>query len=174
MAYKYEFPRPAVTVDCVVFSWDGKRLSLLLIERANDPFKGCWAFPGGFVDPHESLEQAAKRELLEETDLAIDPLILFGAFGDPGRDPRGHTITIAFYTVVRDQLKSAKSGSDAKSLSWVPLNHASNLAFDHQKIMAKACSQLTNDVRLSLCDKTAWFDLNTNEKEVLLTILSDL
>lgn len=173
MAYEYEFPRPAVTVDCVVFNWDGRQLSLLLIERSNDPFKGCRAFPGGFVDPNESLEGAARRELLEETGLAIGPLTLFGAFGDPGRDPRGHTVTIAYYTMIRDQEKPARAGSDAKSLSWMPLAHSVNLAFDHQKIQARACGRLRDDIRLSLCDKTELFELKTHEKEVLLTILSD-
>ena len=173
MAYQYEFPRPAVTVDCVIFGWNGRELSLLLIERANEPFKGRWAFPGGFVDPHESLEKAASRELLEETGLAAGPLILFGAFGDPGRDSRGHTVTIAYYTIVKDQQKAAKAGSDAKRLSWKPLEHAIGLAFDHQKILAKACLHLGKALRLSLCEKTALFDLSTNEKKALLNIIKD-
>ena len=174
MAYEYEFPRPAVTVDCVLFSWDGQQASLLLIERANDPFKGNLAFPGGFVDPHESLERAARRELLEETGLAVGQLILFGAFGDPGRDPRGHTVTIAFYSVVRGLTKHATAGSDAKSLSWVPLTETTDLAFDHQKIFTTACNRLKDDIRLSQCNKTAFFDLDNKEKEVLLTTLSEL
>ena len=172
MEYKYEFPRPAVTVDCVVFSWNGESVSILLIERANDPFKGSLAFPGGFVDPDEPLEPAAKRELMEETGLGADPLKLFGAFGDPGRDPRGHTITIAYYTIIRDQVKLAKAGSDAKSLSWLPLGPIGNLAFDHEKILAKACQQLRDDLQLSLCTNSTLFGLSTKEKEALLTILS--
>lgn len=100
-------------------------------------------------------------------------MILFGAFGDPGRDPRGHTVTIAYYTIVKDQQKAAKAGSDAKRLSWRPLEHATGLAFDHQKILAKARLHLGQALRLSLCDKTALFDLSTNEKKALLNIIED-
>ena len=173
MSYQYEFPRPAVTVDCVLFAWQDEQLSLLLIERAHEPFKGYWAFPGGFVDSHEALEQAAKRELLEETSLTVSHLRLFGAFGDPGRDPRGHTITLAYYTIIREEAKLARAGSDAKNLSWINLDQITNLAFDHQKILSEARKRLMDDIRLSLSDKTALFGLTTQEQETLLTILSD-
>ncbi|MDN5211623.1 NUDIX hydrolase [Fulvivirgaceae bacterium BMA12] len=172
MPYQYEFPRPAVTVDCALFRWQDDQLSLLLIKRAHEPFKGYWAFPGGFVDPDEALEVAAKRELLEETGLTMSPLRLFGAFGDPGRDPRGNTITLAYYAVVGEEAKMAKAGSDAKDLSWVNLDDIDQLAFDHRDILSVACKRLKDDIRLSLSDKTTLFDLTAKEQQQLLTILS--
>ena len=97
--YNYEYPRPAVTADCVVFSHEETGLSVLLIERVNEPFKGCWAFPGGFMDMDEDAEACAIRELKEETGLEIRSMKQVGAFTEVNRDPRGRTVSIAFYAV---------------------------------------------------------------------------
>ena len=98
--YCYEYPRPAVTVDIVLFKIVGSDIQVLLIKRANNPFKGRWAFPGGFVDEFEPLEAAARRELEEETSLTNVTIEQVRAFGDPGRDPRGHTVSVMFAGVV--------------------------------------------------------------------------
>src|SRR4051794_19316530 len=100
--YCYDYPRPAVTVDLVVFSLSGDELRVLLIRRKADPFAGRWALPGGFLEMDEPIADGARRELREETGLeAAGPLALIGVFGDPGRDPRGRTISLAHATVVR-------------------------------------------------------------------------
>src|SRR5262245_31520994 len=101
--YCYAYPRPAVTVDLVAFALFGTDLRVLLIRRAKEPFTGHWALPGGFIDIDEPIEAAARRELREETGLDVNgPIELIGVFGDPGRDPRGRTISLAHATVVRD------------------------------------------------------------------------
>ncbi|WP_375561287.1 NUDIX domain-containing protein [Bernardetia sp. OM2101] len=151
--YSYEYPRPSVTVDCVIFAWDSENsdLKVLLIERAHDPFAGKWAFPGGFVDMDEDLETAARRELEEETgmnDLFMEQLYTFGA---PNRDPRGRVISVAYYALVSlahhaDQIKAA---SDAADTQWINIKDLSEieLAFDHQEVMKIALERLRGKVR---------------------------
>src|ERR1700754_2161507 len=105
--YCYDHPRPSVTADAVLLYRDGERIEVLLIKRAREPFKGTWALPGGFVDQDESLERAAARELKEETGLEGIRLEQLGAFGDPGRDPRGHTVSVAFVALLENRVQAA-------------------------------------------------------------------
>lgn len=139
--YNYAYPRPSVTADVVLLARSGGELLLLLIQRAAEPFKGRWALPGGFVDQDEDLEAAARRELLEETGLEADSLVQVGAFGKPGRDPRGHTVTVAYATVMTS-LVEARAGDDARQVQWFSLNALPELAFDHDAIIAAALQRL--------------------------------
>ncbi len=124
-----------VTVDSVLFGLRDHELSVLLIERGNAPFKGAWAIPGGIVDQGESLEDAVRRELKEETDLSIDYLEQFYTFGDPKRDPRGHVISIAYYALVPFNKTKVTAGSDAEKAAWFPVSKLPLLAFDHKEII---------------------------------------
>lgn len=137
----YEYPRPALTVDIVLFYRSGNSVEVLLIKRAREPFKGCWAFPGGFVDKDESLEEAAARELLEETGLGGIHLEQIGAFGDPGRDPRGHTVSVVFSAVLDDRLH-ATAADDAADAAWHSALGPPKLAFDHEKILSAALKHM--------------------------------
>ena len=141
--YTYEYPRPAVTTDCVIFGYDVKEgLSVLLIERGIEPYKGCWAFPGGFLNMDETTEMGALRELKEETgfDVKVDFLEQLGCFSDVDRDPRGRVITIAYYALV--QKGAVKGGDDAKNAQWHPIGEIPQLAFDHEKILRVALRRL--------------------------------
>ena len=134
--YVYDWPRPMVTVDAVVFAFVEKQAKLLLINRRNEPFKGKWALPGGFVEMDEELEQAAKRELAEETGLQGVSLEQMHTFGQCGRDPRGRQITIVFAGVAKDNLNSIKADDDAADAKWFDLeNLPKNLAFDHNEVI---------------------------------------
>lgn len=117
MLYTYPFPRPAVTCDCVVFTMRADDLAVLLVRRKEEPFRGLWALPGGFVNENERLERAAARELAEETGITGVKLEQIGAFGDPGRDPRGHTITIAYMTFLVAEA-AITAGDDAAAVEW--------------------------------------------------------
>jgi 8-oxo-dGTP diphosphatase len=139
--YCYAYPRPALTVDIAVFNLSGTR-QILLIQRKAPPFAGKWALPGGFVDENEPLEAAARRELEEETGLKISDLTQVGAFGDPGRDPRGHTVTVAFLAVVPAGGQQVRAGSDAAVAQWFDLDGLPVLAFDHDRIIATAYDRL--------------------------------
>lgn len=141
--YTYEYPRPAVTTDCVIFGYDVKEgLSVLLIERGIEPYKGCWAFPGGFLNMDETTEMGALRELKEETgfDVKVDFLEQLGCFSDVDRDPRGRVITIAYYALV--QKGAVKGGDDARNAQWYPIGEIPQLAFDHEKILRVALRRL--------------------------------
>ena len=136
MAYTYKYPRPAVTADCVVITKD-ENPKVLLIQRGCEPFKECWAFPGGFMNMDETTEQCAIRELEEETGLKVGGLCQIGAYSKVDRDPRGRTITVA-YLVVIDSIVEVKGQDDAVKAEWFPLSAIPELAFDHAEIMEDA------------------------------------
>lgn len=146
MPYTYNFPRPAVTVDAIVFSKSEDQLFVALIRRANPPFRGDWAFPGGFVDMDESLLQAATRELAEETGLKDIQLEQFYTFGDVHRDPRHRTITVVYFGFAPDNLPQLNAGDDAGQAAWFPLDDLPHLAFDHDEILHKAMVKLFPDL----------------------------
>jgi 8-oxo-dGTP diphosphatase len=136
MAYTYEYPRPAVTADCIVITKEAEP-KVLLIERGGEPFKGCWALPGGFMNMDETTEQCAFRELEEETGLKIGEVHQIGAYSRVDRDPRGRTITVAYLAVV-DAPIAVKGQDDAAKAQWFPLSALPELAFDHADIMRDA------------------------------------
>ena len=140
LKYHYKYPHPSVTTDCVIFGFDGTRLNVLLIERGNDPYKGCWAFPGGFLNMDESALEGAKRELYEETGLRDAYIHQFHAFSAPDRDPRERVISIAYFALVR--LTDVKAGDDAAKAQWFPLDEIPPLAFDHDKMLRAALKAL--------------------------------
>lgn len=139
--YCYEFPRPAVTVDVALFRRAGQAVEILLIRRGKDPFEGHYALPGGFIDEMEPLEDAARRELFEETGLRVDTIVQLRAYGDPGRDPRGHTVSIA-HVAVTDSDQIPASGDDAAEARWFPIDQLPDLAFDHDRIAGDAITWL--------------------------------
>lgn len=138
--YCYKYPHPAVTTDCVIFGFDGTKLQILLIERGIEPYKGKWAFPGGFLNPDETAEEGALRELQEETGLTGAYIEQFQTFTNPDRDPRERVITIAYYALVR--IQEVKGGDDAARAKWFPLDEIPQLAFDHDMILREATSKL--------------------------------
>jgi 8-oxo-dGTP diphosphatase len=133
--FVYEYPRPSVTVDCVVFAFDGEALRTLLIRRKNEPFARAWAIPGGFLEMDEEFAAGALRELREETGLGeVSGLCEIGTFGKVGRDPRGRTITVAHMGVVRWPCPIA-AGDDAADAVWCRVDESRDYAFDHEGIL---------------------------------------
>ncbi len=146
--YCYEYPRPAVTVDLAVFAISSAELRVLLIRRRDDPFAGSWALPGGFLEIDEPIEDGARRELKEETGYeASGPVTFLGAFGTPGRDPRGRTISLAHAAVIRGIPPQVAGGDDAAEAAWRLAKTGEPLAFDHDAMLAKALQWLTAEVR---------------------------
>ncbi|MBX3417894.1 MAG: NUDIX hydrolase [Pirellulaceae bacterium] len=142
MSYTYQYPRPALSVDIVLFGFQESQLSVLLIQRANPPFAGDWALPGGFVDLDETLEQAALRELQEETGLSDLNLEQLHAFSTIDRDPRERVISIAFYGLVKQERYQPVAADDARDARWFPIENLPQLAFDHQQIFSVARQRL--------------------------------
>ena len=138
--YCYKYPHPAVTTDCVIFGFDGRELQVLLIERGIEPFKGKWAFPGGFLKMDETAREGALRELKEETGLENAYIEQFNTYSDPWHDPRERVITIAHYALVR--IQEVKGGDDAAKAQWFPIDKVPQLAFDHDKILRDAMRKL--------------------------------
>jgi 8-oxo-dGTP diphosphatase len=141
MAYTYEYPRPAVTVDCIVFRNNKQKTEILLVERKSPPFQGEWALPGGFMEIDERLVDAAARELAEETGLKKIELKQFYTFDEPGRDPRHRTISTVFIGELTDANQKPKASSDAKSVKWYSIRDLPELAFDHGDIIKLAASR---------------------------------
>ena len=153
MPYTYEYPRPSVAVDLVVVR---RRREVLLVRRGNCPFRGYWALPGGFVEMDEDLPGAARRELREETGLRVGTLVQVGAFGRPGRDPRGRVISVVYLALILDRARdethsrfrsrgcsgraeaNVRAGDDATDAAWWPLSKLPRLAFDHAEILRAA------------------------------------
>lgn len=146
MAWTYDFPHPAVTVDIVVFSANEGVLQLLLVERADWPFKGRWALPGGFVGIDESLRRAALRELREETGVRAGFLEQLGAFGHPDRDPRERVVTVAYVALLRAERMTIRAGGDATDARLFAADELPELAFDHDKIVRRARARLRAEV----------------------------
>jgi 8-oxo-dGTP diphosphatase len=135
--YTYDFPMPAVTVDVVVVTRE-KKPRVLLIRRKHEPFAGRWAIPGGFIEMAETLEESARRELREETGLEVGDLEQMAAYGDPGRDPRGRTISVAYLARIDVPPDRLAAADDAAALGWHALANLPELAFDHAQILADA------------------------------------
>ena len=139
MAHTYDYPRPALTVDCLIFGQDaGQPTKILLIQRGHEPFQGKWAIPGGFIDANETALQAAKRELEEETNLKGIDMHQFHTFSEPGRDPRGWVVSIAYYALVNINNCKPIAGDDARNATWFALNELPEMAFDHNEILKMA------------------------------------
>jgi 8-oxo-dGTP diphosphatase len=134
--YRYKYPHPAVATDCVIFGFDGIKLKVLLIERGCAPYKGKWAFPGGFMHMDETAEDGAKRELKEETNLTAKYMEQFYTFTAPSRDPRERVISIAYFALVK--IQEVVGGDDAARAQWFAMDEIPPLAFDHDRILRKA------------------------------------
>ena len=136
MAYTYKYPRPAVTADCIVITKEAEP-KVLLIQRGDQPFKGGWAFPGGFMNMDETTEHCAVRELEEETGLQLSKIQQIGAYSKVDRDPRGRTVTVAYLAVI-DAPVAVTGQDDAAKAEWWPLSSLPILAFDHDEIISDA------------------------------------
>src|ERR1700712_255301 len=147
MPHTYEYPRAALTVDCVVFGFDEAELKVLLIQRGLAPFKGKWALPGGFLRVDETLDEAARRELAEETGLTNVFLEQLYTLGAVDRDPRGRVVSVAYYALVKLAEHPAAGASDASDAGWFPVAAPPRLAFDHADILQTAVQRLRGKVR---------------------------
>lgn len=145
--YCYDYPRPALTVDIACLRKKYNSYSILLISRGNEPYKHCWALPGGFVDENESPEKAAERELQEETSITGLDLKQFKVYGEPGRDPRGHTVSVVFYVIISEtEISTISAGDDAEEARWFSVDNLPEMAFDHAKIISEVSKSLINGV----------------------------
>jgi len=145
MIYKYEYPRALNTVDAIIID-SATKSKILLIQRGNEPFKNCWALPGGFIEMDETIEQSVIRETEEETSLTGIEFHQFRAFGNPGRDPRDRNIVVVFYGFCNSP-ELAKAGDDAKDLKWFDIANLPNLAFDHDQIIREYCNFETTSTK---------------------------
>lgn len=138
--YCYKYPHPAVSTDCIVYNKEDNKIKILLIKRKNEPFKDCWAFPGGFINIDESAEEAAVRELKEETGLEVSSVEQLKAYSNPDRDPRERVITIVF--IAESKVAEVKGGDDAKEAAWFDISNLPSLAFDHEQIFRDAIKRI--------------------------------
>ena len=152
LMYSYKYPRPALTADCIVFARNELDFRVLLVQRANEPYKGKWAFPGGFMNMDETTEEAARRELKEETGLIVDDIRQIGTFDRVDRDPRGRVITVAYFVVI-DGIREVKGGDDAAVARWFSIQNLPELAFDHQEIMEVTLRKLRDYGKKKMADK---------------------
>jgi len=145
--YSYEYPRPAVTTDCVIFGFDGGELKALLIERTIEPYKNFWALPGGFVNMDEDAETCARRKLKEETSLENIYIEQLFTFSDVDRDPRYRVISIAYYALVKLSDYSPHAGLGVNHIKWFSLSEIPTLAFDHANILEMAKQRLKGKIK---------------------------
>jgi 8-oxo-dGTP diphosphatase len=170
LKYRYKYPHPAVTTDCVIFGFDGRHVNVLLIRRGIEPYKGMWAFPGGFLRMDQTLEESARRELKEETGLETVYMKQFGTFSDVKRDPRERVITTAFYALVKQS--DVEGGDDAAEARWFPIRELPQLAFDHEEIFKAAVNAVRERMRFEpvgfelLEDKFTMTELQTMFEQV--------
>lgn len=142
MPHCYEYPRPAIATDIVLIAKTSSEINVLLIQRKNNPYKGMWAFPGGFMDINETLIETANRELFEETGIKINELTFFGIYDHPQRDPRGRTIGVVYYALLENIIEP-QSGDDAAQAQWFSVKQIPPLAFDHNIIIRDILKKLS-------------------------------
>ncbi len=148
MPYTYDYPHPALTVDCVVFGFEASKvLKVLLIKRQQPPYKGTWSLPGGFVQMEESVDAAAVRELREETGVSNVFLEQLYTFGAPHRDPRERVISVAYYALINLQAHPLQAATDASDAAWFELSAVPEMGFDHAEILDCAIARLRNKIR---------------------------
>ena len=155
--YHYKYEHMGVTTDCIIFTYEDWQLKVLLVRRGGEPYKGEWAFPGGFLRMNETAEQGALRELREETALVPSALVQLGVFSDSDRDPRERVITIAWYALVKPS--AVIGGDDADEAAWFPVDKLPHLAFDHREILDAALEKLRRDIHF----QPVGFDLLDDE-----------
>jgi 8-oxo-dGTP diphosphatase len=146
--YFYDYPRPAMTVDAIIFQYRQGSVNILLVKRSDAPFKDCWALPGGFVNENETVEHAVIRELAEETGLERVNLCQFYTASATGRDPRGWTVSVVFTAFVPPENMIVRAGDDAKEVMWHSIQRLPGLAFDHAEIIQKAVLYLKNRMQV--------------------------
>ena len=134
--YAYRYPRALITADSVLFAEQDGQIFVLLIQRGNEPYKGCWAFPGGFLNMDETVARCAERELEEETGIVMSGMQLVGIYSNVERDPRGRVITAAYTAITT--MPQATAADDAADAKWWPINDLPHLAFDHETILNDA------------------------------------
>jgi 8-oxo-dGTP diphosphatase len=163
MTYNYDYPRPSVTVDGLVFRIVDDGIEILLIQRKKEPFKDLWAFPGGFMEIDETPEAGVLREVQEETGISLDRVMQLGAFGEIHRDPRGRTVSIAYIAFVKSEALT-KAADDAADVKWVNLKalHKGSLAFDHDVILQESIGLLKGETIKEKLKKT----LELEEEEI--------
>ncbi|MDR2919010.1 MAG: NUDIX hydrolase [Tannerella sp.] len=177
--YTYEYPRPAVTTDCVIFGFDEGELKVLLIERGIEPYLGKWALPGGFIDMDEDAESCARRKLVQETGLENIYMEQLYTFSDVDRDPRYRVISIAYYALVKLSDYHAHAGTDATNIQWFSISDVPELAFDHARILELAKDRLKGKIKYQpigfelLPEKFTMPDLHHLYETVLQTELDD-
>ncbi|MDR2911093.1 MAG: NUDIX hydrolase [Bacteroidales bacterium] len=137
--YVYKYPRAALTVDTIVIAEQDNKRYILLIKRGNEPFKNKWAIPGGFIEMNKTLEEACKRELYEETGLRVKQMIQFKTYDAIDRDPRHRTISVVYYTILK-QIQTVIGNDDALQADWFPVYNLPDLAFDHKQIIEEFLS----------------------------------
>ncbi len=147
MPYSYEYPRGALTVDCVVFGLDDVELKVMLIQRGQEPYLGMWALPGGFVHVAETLDEAARRELEEETGLHQVFLEQLYTFGEVHRDPRERVVSVAYYALVKLSDHRVQAATDAREAAWFGVHEVPSLAFDHAGILQMGLERLRGKLR---------------------------
>lgn len=174
MSYTYDYPRPAVTVDAVVYNLREESLFVLLVKRKHDPFQGQWALPGGFMDVDETPEESVHRELEEETGIRTEGFFQVGAFGALGRDPRHRTISIAYLSIFTGELPEVKGGDDADDAQWFPITELpEEIAFDHLDILAKAHRRLDTQLRIAEAGSEKAFGLSEEQIQNVLEELAN-
>ena len=166
MAYTYEYARPALTADALVFWFENTQVHVLLIKRKQAPFKGQWALPGGFVDLNEAPEAAFLRELQEEVGLTLSHYWQIGAFGQPDRDPRGHTVSVVYGSVLTGPPPAIQAGDDALEAQWFLLTQLPDMAFDHAHILQQARKQLQVQLKGHLALQQPFMGLQKTQMEI--------
>jgi 8-oxo-dGTP diphosphatase len=170
MGHTYDHPRPSVTADCVVFNYHDNQLRVLLIQRKDPPYKDHWAFPGGFIEMDEELEDSAARELMEETGLKWSGYEQVGAFGKVGRDPRGRVISIAFTGFVENP-QEVSAGSDAKKVQWFDFTNLPKLAFDHDEMFKRSIEHIINKFAWGREQDKPPFGLSTDAANEIFSLI---